>query len=98
MLHPGFMLKLAGLSMAGTIAGALLAEAASHAQISGDWTVDIRTVCAVGTVVFVGAWKVSSWQKSVADRLTALEKAIERLPCLSEDGQPRCKPEERKDV
>lgn len=92
------MLKLAGLSMLGTMVGELLSEVAPHSQVSGDWTVDLRTVCAVGTVVFVGAWKVSGWQKNIADRLSAVEKAVSRLPCGPNNGEDRCDQETKQEL
>ena len=93
MTHLPSMLKLAGFSMAGTMVGAVLAQLTPHAQVSGDWTVDMRTVCAVGSVVFVGAWKISGWQKGVSDRLRAVERAMDRIPCIYPGGEQRCKNE-----
>src|SRR5690242_13142645 len=48
-------------------------------QISGNWLVDIRTVCVVGAVVLGGTWWVAKWMQKVLDRLQALEdNATER--------------------
>ena len=42
-------------------------------QISGNWLVDIRTLCAVGAVVLGGTWWVARWMQKVEDRLKSGE-------------------------
>ena len=42
-------------------------------QISGNWLVDIRTLCAVGAVVLGGTWWIARWMQRVEDRLKAGE-------------------------
>jgi hypothetical protein len=91
--------RFALIAMAGTVLGQvlsnrvhILADAALNAtqQISGNWTVDLRTVIAVGTVVVLGAWRVSAWQQKLDDRLKLIEKRMNELPCDND----RCQKEE----
>jgi len=42
-------------------------------QISGNWLVDIRTMCAVGAVVLGGTWWIARWMQKVEDRLKSGE-------------------------
>ena len=42
-------------------------------QISGNWLMDIRTICAVGMVVLGGTWWVARWMQKVEDRLKSGE-------------------------
>lgn len=95
-LHIGAGLKLAGAGMLGTAFGAFLSQAVPRVtQITGEWVVDLRTVCAVGFVVVGGSWHVSQWMQKVSDRLTDLEDSIKGLPC-KQPGVLRCAARESK--
>jgi len=39
--------------------------AQSAPQITGDWKVDIRTVCSVGGVVLALTWYIRGWMKKI---------------------------------
>jgi len=89
MVPNHFILKAAVVSMAGTFLGGLIAQAMPHTTLSGDWLVDLRTVCAVGGIVLTGSWQISRWQTKVTDRLDLLESTIAKLPCVK-DQKTRC--------
>jgi hypothetical protein len=56
-------------------------------QISGNWLVDIRTVCVVGAVVLGGTWWVAKWMQRVLDRLEALELSATERELVMKDIQ-----------
>lgn len=81
-LHIGAGVKLAGAGMLGTAFGAILSQAVPHVtQVTGEWVIDLKTVCAVGFVVLGGSWHASQWMQRVNDRLADLENSITGLPC-----------------
>lgn len=82
-LHIGAGIKLAGAGMLGTAFGAVLSQAVPHAasQITGELTMDLKTICAVGGVVLMGSWHASQWMQKVSDRLSDVEDVIKKLPC-----------------
>lgn len=57
--------------MAATAGGALIEE---H-------TVDIKTVCSVGAIVAVGAWRLSKRFQAIDDRLNQVEGLVKDMPC-----------------
>lgn len=59
------------IGMAGTAGGGLLEN---H-------TMDIKTVCAVGSVVLAGAWTISRRFTRLEDRIADVEHAIKVMPC-----------------
>lgn len=58
-------------------------------QISSDWTVDIRTVCAVGGIVLPGVWWMSSRLTKFSDRLKDGDERFDRFEKLFEKIQNR---------
>ena len=91
------MTRLVPLAIGGT---AMLATAVGGAatQVTPDWTVDLRTVFAVGGVVVPGVWWLGSKFRGITDQLLAaeqvfkkfearfqsLEEKLDRLPCHGE--------------
>lgn len=88
------VIKLAIAAMGGTVVGAALSQIFPH-QVSGDWTVDLRTVCAVGFVVIGGSWHASKWMTKVNDRLDDIEEHFRHLPC-QQPGALHCAAKETK--
>lgn len=64
-------------------------------KISSEWMLDLKTICAVGGVVYLGAWRLSRWMKAIEDsnqaaldRTARIEAFIAKLPCAT----PVCPP------
>lgn len=95
LVHVGVAVKLAGAGMIGTAVGSVIAQTVSHTQVSGDWTIDLRTVCAVGFVVIGGSWHASKWMTKVNDRLDDIEEHFRHLPC-QQPGALHCAAKETK--
>ena len=88
------MTRLIPLAIGGT---AMLATAFGSVatQVTGEWTLDLKTVCAVGAVVIPGTWWLSARLKSLGDQLRdaekifagfekrfdLFEKRLDELPC-----------------
>ena len=51
--------------------------------ISGNWLVDLRTVCAVGGVVLFGAWWIARWMQKVEDRLKSGETRFAMIELMA---------------
>lgn len=62
-----------------TAIGQAVAPSPAPVQVSSNWLVDLRTVCTVGAVVLLGAWRISAWMSRIDDRLAAGEKRFEAL-------------------
>ncbi len=88
-------LAVGGFTMLATAAGS------AATQISPDWTVDLRTVAAVGAVVLSGTWWLSSRLRGFSDRLREgdarfskfeqcfeqIQNRLDRLPCHNPQAQ-----------
>ena len=82
---PPLVLKVTFGAMAGTAIGefagrVLFGAGTEMVRVTGDWLVDIRTVCAVGAVVLVGTWGEQTFgelQKSIVN----LDNKLSGLPC-----------------
>lgn len=77
--------------MAATAGGALIEE---HA-------VDIKTVCSVGVIVAVGAWRLSKKFQIIDDRMDHLECLVKEMPCrrtkpILVKDLPNCENEDKK--
>ena len=51
--------------------------------VSGNWLVDLRTVCAVGGVVLAGAWWIARWMQKVEDRLKSGETRFAMIELMA---------------
>ena len=61
--------------------------ATGGAQFVESHNVSLPTVCSVGMIVLIGAWRLSSRFQSIDDRLTRLDEKVSGLWCQSNKGE-----------
>jgi hypothetical protein len=94
---------------AGTVAMLATAVGGAATQVSPDWTVDLRTVFAVGGIVIPGVWWLGAKFRGITDQLSSaqevftkfekrfdeLQAHLDKLPCQQPNSK-ECSPQQAK--